>query len=141
MMASDETWEAHPGWKEDLLRQEQIRRFDSGAVRSDDSKKPRWDLLPFAAIDQVAMVMEYGSRKYTDRNWERGIPLMRMVGSALRHVKAWVLGEELDPRSGLHHLSHAAWNILCLHELVIRRRLDLDDRPNGLGMAEGADQS
>ena len=86
--------------------------------RKDDAGKPRWDLLPFCALNEVAKVLEFGARKYAPNDW-RKVPdwRARYVGAALRHVAAFALGERLDPESKLPHLAHAACCVLFMLEL------------------------
>lgn len=43
-------------------------------------------------------------------------------------VRYYIKGEELDDETGLHHLAHAAWNVLCALETVLQRK-GIDDRP------------
>lgn len=95
--------------------------------RKDDIGKERFDLLPWDAVRDVAGVLEYGARKYADRNWERGMAWGRLVGALGRHVAAWMGGQDTDPESGLHHLSHAACCALMLRALVMRKK-GTDDR-------------
>lgn len=45
-----------------------------------------------------------------------------------RHISKWKQGEDIDPESGLLHISHAACNALMLIEMT-HLRPDLDDRP------------
>lgn len=92
-----------------------------------DAGKARWDLLPFDALDEVALVLEYGSRKYAPRNWEKGMAWGRLLAAAMRHLAAWALGNETDLESGLPHLSHAACCVLMLLALV-KRDVGTDDR-------------
>lgn len=83
-----------------------------------DAGKPRWDLLPFAALDDVAKVLEYGARKYAPDNWRKVEGWRwRYLGAALRHLAAFGRGENLDPESQLPHLAHAACCVLFLLEL------------------------
>ena len=93
------------------LQHEAAMRFDGDKVR--------WDLLPFDALEQVAMVSTYGAKKYAPKNWERGMSWSRMFGSMMRHLTARMRGERLDPESGLPHLAHVAWNAiaLCTYDL------------------------
>ena len=85
-----------------------------------DEGKPRWDLLPFDALDDVAAVLEFGARKYADRNWEKGMAWGRLLGAACRHLSAWARGTYLDSESGLPHLAHAACCVLMLGALAKR---------------------
>lgn len=92
-----------------------------------DNGKPRWDLLPFDALDEVAIVLAYGAKKYGDRNWEKGMAWGRMLAAALRHLAAWASGIERDDESKLPHLSHAACCVLMLLALH-KRQVGDDDR-------------
>lgn len=83
--------------------------FVTGAVRDAAEGKGRFDLLPFEALQQVAMIFETGAKKYAERNWEKGIPTNRYADSAMRHLHKYVAGHRDEP-----HAAMAAWNILCL---------------------------
>ena len=88
-----------------------------------DAEKPRMDLIPMDALLEIAKVLTFGSRKYGDRNWEKGIHRDRMRGAQMRHDAASMMGEPLDPESGLLHVAHKACDALM--ELALRLR-DLD---------------
>lgn len=96
-----------------------------------DGEKNRLDLLPFDALEEVGTVYTLGAKKYADRNWEKGINYMRVVGALLRHLFAWIRGEERDPENGQRHLASVAWNALALLAFEIRGLKEFDDRPNG----------
>ena len=95
-------------------------------VKVDDGK-PRWDLLPFDALDDVAAVLRYGAIKYTSRNWEKGMAWGRLLAATFRHLAHWARGQDHDEESGLHHLAHAACCVLMLLALV-KRNVGTDDR-------------
>lgn len=92
-----------------------------------DAGKPRWDLLPFDALDEVAAVLAYGAEKYAPRNWETGLDWGRLLAAALRHLSAWARGQEIDQESGGRHLSHAACCVLMLLACTLRG-VGKDDR-------------
>ena len=83
-----------------------------------DAGKVDLSLLPFAALDEVARVLEFGAAKYAPDAWRR-VPdgHHRYVAAALRHLHAHARGEATDPESGLPHLAHAACSILFALEL------------------------
>lgn len=90
----------------------------TAAAWKDDAGKVRLDLLPFAALEDVARVLEHGAEKYAPHAWrhvEGGHE--RYVRAALRHLHAHAGGEMFDPESGLPHLAHAACSILFALEL------------------------
>jgi len=72
--------------------------------------------MPPRALDSVVEILTYGAAKYADRDWEKGIEWGRLFGAAQRHLWSFWRGEDIDPESGLPHLSHAACNILMLIE-------------------------
>lgn len=92
------------------------------------ANKPRWDLMPFDALDEVVRVMAYGAAKYKPRDWEAGALFSLYFAACCRHMFAWWAGEDKDPESGLSHLAHAACCILMLLTYVKRGKTDYDDR-------------
>lgn len=99
--------------------------FTTGAQRDMQEGKGRMDLLPVRAIFEVAKVLETGAKKYSPRNWEKGIPLSRFLDSGLRHAMKYLRGDRDEP-----HDSMAAWNFLCLIET--RMRIEEGLLPEGL---------
>lgn len=101
-------------------------KIDTGALKH-DAEKPRMELLDTHALEQIAAVMTFGARKYDAHNWRKGFAWSRLLGATLRHVFAYLRGEDTDPESGLSHLAHAGCCIMFLlwHE---KYRKELDDR-------------
>lgn len=93
-----------------------------------DGEKVRLDLLPVEPIIDIGKVLTYGARKYSERNWEKGLAWSRCYAAALRHLFAWQNSETNDPETGLNHLAHAACEILFLLEFS-KTHPELDDRP------------
>lgn len=95
-------------------------------VKHDEAKVPL-ALLPSEALEEIAKVLSFGSRKYSDWNWAKGFKWSRLYSSTLRHLYAHMRGENLDPETGLSHLAHAGANVLFLiyHE---RHKVGEDDR-------------
>ena len=85
-----------------------------------DGDKPRTDLLPVDALEEVAKVLGHGAEKYAPNNWRKVDDRMRFYGAAMRHLFAYHRGEDTDPDSGLPHLSHAACSVLFLLECELR---------------------
>jgi len=100
-----------------------------------DEGKPRWELLPLDALEEIARVLTFGAKKYEARNWERGIAYGRVIGAAFRHLtKFWMAklrGESaIDPETNCHHLSEAACEILFALAYELRGMTQFDDRPS-----------
>lgn len=105
-----------------------ICAFVSSQAVKFDQDKPRTDLLPVLALEEVTRVFTYGAKKYSDRNWEKGFIWSRPYGATLRHLFAFWRGESIDPESGISHLAHCCCNVLFLLEFSIRKT-GTDDRP------------
>lgn len=87
-----------------------------GQGRKDDGSKLRYSLLPSGTVNQVVQVLEFGSKKYADNNWQKvDNSRTRYYDAAMRHIDAWFNGDLKDAETGLHHLAHA---ICCLMFLM-----------------------
>jgi len=85
-------------------------------------------ISPFA-IAEEALAMEEGAAKYGRYNYTVvGVKARVYVGALLRHVFKWLLGEERDPKTGVHHLGSARACIGILIDAQVRGKL-MDDRP------------
>lgn len=73
------------------------------------------------AIMEVSIHFEEGAKKYTERNWEKGIPTHSFVSSGIRHYLKYLRGDD-DER----HDRAFLWNMLCLL-WTIKHHPELDD--------------
>jgi hypothetical protein len=85
-----------------------------------DTDKPTFDLIPFDALGEIHRVFVFGSKKYASRNWEQGMGWMRLANAALRHIFAWIMGQDKDPETGLSHMVHAAFCVLAIVAYELR---------------------
>lgn len=80
-----------------------------------DQGKLRWDLLPLKPIQQAVAVLTVQVAEYGEDNWQRiERPEDRFYAALMRHITAWRLGEQLDPKTKLPHLAHALVNVVFL---------------------------
>ena len=79
-----------------------------------DSGKPRFDLIPADALEEVAKVYAVGADQYGDRNWELGMTYGRLFRAMMSHAWAWWRGERDDSKNKLHHLTSVVFNALAL---------------------------
>lgn len=91
------------------------------------AEKTRFDLVPMAAVAQIADVLAHGAAKYSPNNWARGTEWSRYYAAAMRHLAAFWGGEDIDPDSGLSHLAHAGCCLVFLLEYQ-RNGWGTDDR-------------
>lgn len=89
--------------------------------------KLRYDLIPTYAMKQVARVFTFGADKYDDRNWEKGINWLDLMGSFERHYQEFKACIDMDDESGLYHMAHAVTNGLMILENY-RIHPELDNR-------------
>lgn len=81
-------------------------RFNRGKVE--------YSLLDLSCLEKCVRTLEYGANKYSRNNWKLGMPESKIIDSLLRHVAAYLSGEECDPESGLPHIGHIQCNALFL---------------------------
>ena len=91
-----------------------------------DGDKPRMDLLDGYAVEQLARVLTFGAKKYEAHNWRKGLHKSRLLAAALRHLFAYLGGQDCDEETGLSHVAHAM--CCCMFLLGLEHRQDLDDR-------------
>lgn len=92
-----------------------------------DAGKPDLSHISLELVEQIARVREFGAKKYARGNWKKGFKYTRSIAAALRHIYAFNEGQDLDPESGLSHISHA---LCCLEHLLndIKNHPENDDR-------------
>lgn len=96
------------------------------ATKHDQEKIPL-ELLSPVALNMIGEVMAFGAKKYAAHNWRKGMAWSRLIGAALRHLFAYLGGEDKDPESGLSHIAHAGCCVMFLLE-YIAKDLGEDDR-------------
>lgn len=113
----------------ELMREESLKRdaLISGEGLKYDKEKIQVELLSPTWLEGVGMVLTFGAKKYAAHNWRKGIQLSRLLGACLRHVFAFMRGEDKDPESGLSHLYHASCCLMFASE-IHRTKPELDDR-------------
>lgn len=109
------------------------REFKTGAVRDRAVGKGRYDLLPMQLMMRLARHYEAGALKYTDRNWEKGMPFSVYVDAAMRHFIKYIAGWNDED-----HLAAAIWNLAALM-FMEEKRPDLNDLPEHMGRDWAAD--
>lgn len=91
------------------------REYDTGAVRSGDCEKTRYDLISPIGLERLAQTYAEGAEKFGAFNWENGMPVTDLLNHAIAHVYKFLRGDRSED-----HLAHAAWNILgAIHSLEV----------------------
>lgn len=121
------------------VKQRALVQGEGGLHR--DGEKPRLvDYLDWSLIREAGVIAhqnnspskDYPEGKYPDLpggipNFKAGIRVTKLLDSAMRHLVAMVLGEDVDPESGQRHAAHMICN-LSMAAWTIEHRPDLDDR-------------
>lgn len=98
-----------------------------------DTGKPSITMIPSGPLKDLAQVFMFGAKKYGKGNWKEGFVYSRLLDAVYRHMMAWFEGEDLDPESGLPHLSHATWGLIILRHFETNGG-GFDDRKEMPGM-------
>lgn len=97
------------------------------AAHHDTGKVALQYVLAFKGLDDVARVGEFGAKKYGQFNYKAGSSYMRFLGSCVRHLAAFIRGENVDTESGISHLAHLIFDALMLLDWL-DRGVGNDDR-------------
>lgn len=108
---------------------DEIRITDPTTGGQKGSKLARFDLVPPEASWALAEVYGAGTKKYADRNWEKGYQWGLSVAALERHLNLWKQGESIDAETGCYHLSQVAWHAFALFIFELRG-LGTDDVRN-----------
>jgi hypothetical protein len=121
---------AYSGICRNILSVDASELMKTEAVKA-DSGKPDWSLVPFEALEGMVRVLEFGASKYSRNNWcsNGGFSYRRVLTACVRHVFAYLRGEDNDPESGLSHIHHAQCNLLFIAMyLTNKEQFNKDDR-------------
>jgi hypothetical protein len=98
-------------------------------------KKVSISKFPAVAVLHGAHAMMNGADKYGPYNWrDKAVIASIYIDALIRHVLAWLEGEENATDSDAHHLGHA---LACAAILLDAQETGtlVDDRPNGRKIA------
>lgn len=106
---------------------QRISYGEGKAIREPSAGKGRYDLITPFGIMRLAKWYELGSKKYEDRNWEKGMPFSRYIDSAKRHIDKYIMGMTDED-----HLAAAVWNLLAIIHHEELGQTEFDDMPHYL---------
>lgn len=83
-----------------------------------------------AAVDaEVGVGMLEGAMKYGRHNYRvSGVRASVYFDATKRHLDSWWEGEDIDPDSGLSHITKAICSLYVLRDAMINEKM-VDDRP------------
>ena len=93
------------------------------------TKKVPLSVLPSPVLAEVGLAMLEGARKYGRHNYrEAGVRGSVYYDACFRHLMAWWEGEDIDPDSGLSHITKAVAGLIVLRDSMMNENWK-DDRP------------
>ena len=118
---------AEPGEQGPAVFKESVK--DGNPKDSIGVTKPSTHFIPRPVLYEVGNVLFSGARKYGAFNWRvAGVRASVYQDAAGRHIDAWQEGQDLDPESRIHHLSHAIAGLMIIRDAMICDKF-VDDRP------------
>lgn len=93
----------------------------------DNDGKLQWSLVDFDSLEDMVKVLEFGAKKYAANNWKKGLETTKIVESLIRHLTAYLNGENNDSESGLPHTGHILCNAMFL-SYIHKFMPDFDNR-------------
>lgn len=80
-------------------------------------------------IAELGLAMMEGARKYGRHNYrDAGVRASVYYDAVMRHMMAWWEGEDVDPDSGLSHITKAIASLAVLRDSMLNKNYE-DDRP------------
>ena len=95
-------------------------------------KKAYTSVIPWGVIYELGLAMLEGALKYGRHNYRKvGIRASTYFDAADRHMKSWWEGEDIDPDSGISHVTKAIASLTVLRDGMMTGLWE-DDRPPAL---------
>jgi hypothetical protein len=91
--------------------------------------KPPLSFVPLQVMMEVGAAMLEGGLKYGAHNWRViGVRHSVYFDACIRHLCRWYEGEDIDPDSGVHHVTKAITSLCVLRDAMKQGKAE-DDRP------------
>ena len=92
-------------------------------------KKASLSPIPAPVLFEVGLGMQEGGCKYGRHNYRAiGVRGSVYYDATLRHLMSWWEGEDIDPDSGLSHITKAICSLVVLRDAMVQNKFT-DDRP------------
>jgi hypothetical protein len=93
-------------------------------------KKAPITTVPLTVIAEVGLGMMEGARKYGRHNYRvDGVRASVYIDATWRHLAKWWEGEDIDPDSGLSHITKAIASLVVLRDAMITGKFTDDRAP------------
>lgn len=88
-----------------------------------------FSVVPWRVIGEIALGLLEGALKYGRHNYRvSGVRASVYYDATMRHMTDWWEGTDIDPVSGLHHVTKALSSLTVLRDAMLNEMCE-DDRP------------
>jgi hypothetical protein len=92
-------------------------------------------------LAEIAVGMTEGGHKYGRHNYRViGVRGSIYYDATMRHLMQWWEGEDLDPDSGLSHITKAITSLVVLRDAMIQGKFNDDRPPKSRGWSDDANK-
>lgn len=92
-------------------------------------RKVPFSVIPSEVVGELGLALFEGARKYGRHNYRSiGVRGSVYYDATLRHLTDWWEGVDIDPDSGLSHITKAIASLVVLRDSMVRENWE-DDRP------------
>jgi hypothetical protein len=118
----------------DETRQGETKQFASNAKDTNPKDavgitKTPFSTIPMPVLAEVGVAMAEGAFKYGRHNYRTaGVRASVYFDATMRHLAAWWEGEDIDPDSGVSHVTKAIASLMVMRDSARRGNWN-DDRP------------
>lgn len=93
------------------------------------ASKPPISTIPAPVLFELGNALFEGHLKYGGHNWRAmGVRASVYYDACFRHIAAWWAGQDIDPDSGMSHITKAIAGLVILRDAMIHGMVN-DDRP------------
>jgi len=105
-------------------------RKDTNPKDGVGSLKPSYAAVPVPVLYEIGAALTEGARKYGGYNWRvAGVRTSVYIDATRRHLDSFWEGEDIDPDSGLSHITKAIASLTVFRDAQIQGMVANDDRP------------
>lgn len=91
--------------------------------------KASMSCIPAPVLMELAVGMHEGALKYGRHNYRViGVRASVYYDATMRHMMGWWEGEDIDPDSGISHVTKAIASLIVLRDAMMQAKF-VDDRP------------
>lgn len=92
--------------------------------------KPSYHAVPVPVLYELGAALTEGACKYGGYNWRvAGVRTSVYIAATRRHIDSFWEGEDIDPDSGLSHITKAIASLTVLRDAQLNDMVKNDDRP------------